>query len=379
MTEPLFHLISRPDWDAVGDLYAPPSLTTEGFVHLSTSAQVPGTATMFYADVPDLLVLEVSVPADDPRLRWEESIGPRGLELFPHFHAPIPRALITAADPWAEPVDPAEFAPRRIVWEEDPDVPPPLPLTAHEARIRLEAGSRRFARLGEPGAQHTRLVSREAFGLPSGPDDSLPQEPFAAVLSCADARVPVEVVLGAATNELFVVRVAGNVPGRESLGSLHYAVENLSTLRVVTVLGHSGCGAVTAAVDALLNPESYLSIVHDAPLRSIVDALLAGARLAVRAVELEYGRGPMQMGDSRAPLIELAVVANAALTAHALERDLAARPDVDVVYATYDLHRRGVGLPTSAGWSAGLHPAPTSGIELEAVLRGAARAILGPA
>ena len=54
------------------------------------------------------------------------------------------------------------------------------------------------------------------------------QEPFAAVLGCADARVPVEIVFGQGFNDLFVVRVAGNVLGDECLGSLDFAVSNLA-------------------------------------------------------------------------------------------------------------------------------------------------------
>lgn len=368
----LFHLISRADWAAAGDPYSPASLGTEGFVHLSTAEQVDGTAAMFFAGRDDLLLLQITVPADDRLLRWDESIGPQGVERFPHYYGPVPRSLVTAVEPWEAGV--TTGTPRRIVWQESPEVTTPPPASAHEARVRLESGSRRFARLGDPGSQLTRLVGPEAFGL--APDGDLAQEPYAAVLGCSDARVPVELVLGAATNELFVVRVAGNVPGRECLGSLHYAAGNLPTVRTVVVLGHSGCGAVTAAADALLDPESYLGIVHDAPLRAIVDALLAGVRLAVRAVEQEFGSG-LDVRAARSHLVELAVTANAAITAHALARDLAGHEGLEVVYATYDLGRRGVGRPGGGGWAAGLHDAPRDEAEIDAVLRDAARTVFG--
>jgi len=375
----LFHLIPAEQWIEVdgSDEYEPASLASEGFVHLSTAAQVAGTAAMFFDDEPDVILLEVTVRDDDPRLKWEESIGPSGVEKFPHFYGPLPTEFITSATPWAQAQNPAKQL-RRLTWQERAEGSPPLPATAHDARIRLEAGSRRFARLGEPGARHTRLVSVEAFGLPLAEDQGLPQEPYAAVLSCSDARVPVELVLGAAANELFVVRVAGNVPGRECLGSLHYAAAALPTMKVMTVLGHSGCGAVTAAVDALLQPESYLAIVHDAPLRSIVDALLAGVRLAVRAVELEVGANPLRLAGSREALIDLSVIANAAITAHVLARDLTGRDDVDVLWATYDLHRRRIGRPGEKHWQSGLHTAPSDEIELDQVLREAAKAAFAP-
>ena len=66
-------------------------------------------------------------------------------------------------------------------------------------------------------------------------------------------------------NDLFVIRVAGNGLGTEVLGSLKYAVEHLGgTLKLVVVLGHSGCGALTTAVDVFLNPGDYLALATQA-------------------------------------------------------------------------------------------------------------------
>lgn len=73
------------------------------------------------------------------------------------------------------------------------------------------------------------------------------QEPFAAVLSCADSRVPVELVFDQTIGQLFVVRVAGNFVTAEILGSLEYGAAVLGT-KVILVLGHSSCGAVTATM-----------------------------------------------------------------------------------------------------------------------------------
>ena len=71
------------------------------------------------------------------------------------------------------------------------------------------------------------------------------QRPFAAVLGCSDARVPIELIFNEGPNDLFIVRVAGGGLGLEVLGSLKYAVEQLGgTLKLIVVLGHSGCGAV---------------------------------------------------------------------------------------------------------------------------------------
>ena len=78
--------------------------------------------------------------------------------------------------------------------------------------------------------------------------------------------MPIELIFNEGPNDLFVIRVAGNGLGTDVLGSLKYAVDNLSgSLKLIVVLGHSGCGALTAAVDVFLNPENYLSLL---PARS---------------------------------------------------------------------------------------------------------------
>lgn len=76
------------------------------------------------------------------------------------------------------------------------------------------------------------------------------QEPFAAILACADSRVPPVDIFDQGIGDLFVVRVAGNVIGDHSLGSLEYAVSHLHT-PLVMVLGHSSCGAVGAVASGV--------------------------------------------------------------------------------------------------------------------------------
>ncbi len=75
------------------------------------------------------------------------------------------------------------------------------------------------------------------------------QEPFAAVLSCADSRVPVELVFDQTIGHIFVARVAGNVASSVVIASLEYAAAVLGT-KVIVVMGHSGCGAVKATIQA---------------------------------------------------------------------------------------------------------------------------------
>src|SRR5262249_20330357 len=74
------------------------------------------------------------------------------------------------------------------------------------------------------------------------------QHPHAAVLACADSRVPPEIVFDQGLGDLFTIRVAGNIPAEGEMASLEYAAEHLH-VPVVVVLGHQKCGGVTAAVE----------------------------------------------------------------------------------------------------------------------------------
>jgi carbonic anhydrase len=87
------------------------------------------------------------------------------------------------------------------------------------------------------------------------------QKPFAAVLSCADSRVPVEVLFDRGIGDIFVVRDAGNIATKTDIGSIEYAVDHLGTPLVV-VLGHTKCGAVGAAVQGGEAPPNIQAIVE---------------------------------------------------------------------------------------------------------------------
>ena len=179
-----------------------------------------------------------------------------------------------------------------LVWRYDPAVPDPF-VAAGDG-----GGGAAAARAGEPGVRRRAPAPRGGRGSPARDADrragrrprrgaALPPEhvPFAAVVGCSDARVPLELVLGQQANDVFVVRVAGNVLGRECLGSLEYAVDHLEGLRLLVVLGHTNCGAVRAAVDAYLDPPAYLVGAADPPLRAIIDGLMAPVRAAAQALE----------------------------------------------------------------------------------------------
>ena len=111
---------------------------------------------------------------------------------------------------------------------------------ARDGLARMKAGNARF--VADKPHHAGQSASRRA-ALAEG------QHPYATVLTCSDSRVPPELIFDAGLGELFVVRTAGHVVDAAALGSVEYAVEHLHTPTIV-VLGHSGCGAVKATVEA---------------------------------------------------------------------------------------------------------------------------------
>ena len=115
----------------------------------------------------------------------------------------------------------------------------PRALSPDEALQRLMEGNERFASDRMTNIVQSLNILRQ--------HTVEKQEPFATVLSCADSRVPVELVFDQTIGHLFVARVAGNFVTREIQGSLEYGAAVLGT-KVILVLGHSSCGAVTATM-----------------------------------------------------------------------------------------------------------------------------------
>ena len=115
------------------------------------------------------------------------------------------------------------------------------PLTPDAALRALMAGNERFDNNQLTSVEHDLRMLKE--------NTVEKQEPFAAVLACADSRVPIELVFDQTIGHLFVTRVAGNIVTPEIIASLEYAVAVLG-VKVLLVLGHTGCGAVKAAMKA---------------------------------------------------------------------------------------------------------------------------------
>jgi len=231
-----------------------------------------------------------------------------------------------------------------------------LPRDAQAARERLGGGNRAFAQalanLRDAPEPARRVIELDAADLGLAGDGAPAQRPFAAILGCADARVPVELLFGEGPNDLFVVRVAGNGLGNEVLASLRYAVEHLGgSLKLIAVLGHSGCGAVTAAVDVFLEPHNYLELAPKHMLRSLLDRLVIVVHASARSMAEVLGPEVARRPGYRAALVEVAAVTNAALAAYTLQQQLSelAPGGVEAAYGIYVLETREVWNPQGVG------------------------------
>lgn len=246
-----------------------------------------------------------------------------------------------------------------IIYRYDPSQPHSIksPTTSGQAKELLERGNEGFARILETDSvdgHATRIIpiAAQDLGLRPPGETEHPHEPFAIVVGCSDARVPVELVFSQGVNDLFVMRVAGNVLGTEILGSIDFALHNLAeSIRLVVVLGHTRCGAVIAATDAFLDAASYLTLSAEHNLRAVVNQILPAVRLSHNAMLTCYGDTVRNNSGLRDALIDTAVVANAGLIATTVAHHvrLAGATNVKVLFGVYYLETRSVGIPGLAG------------------------------
>jgi carbonic anhydrase len=271
-----------------------------------------------------------------------------------------------------------------IVYRYDPHAPleAELPQTAEAALERLATGNARYADLVARMQAATFSQSKQdqivipvtplTMGIPLASGLMLPQRPYAMVLGCSDARAPVEHIFDCGANEVFVVRVAGNVLGLECLGSVDYAVTHLDSLRTGVVLGHTGCGAVTAAVDMYLAPREFTNLSVRHPVRSLVDRIMLAVRAASRALQEEHGQDKPSPEDYRQQLITAAVYLNAAVTAFDVQREVRdiVQKDIGIAYGVYNVSRSRVSALPLAGRPDDVPaflPAPNSAEEFAAL------------
>jgi carbonic anhydrase len=161
-------------------------------------------------------------------------------------------------------------------------------VTPDAALQRLVQGNKRFVKAHT--THHALTIKETRKELAGG------QKPYAVILSCSDSRVPPEIVFDETLGQLFVVRVAGNILDPVVLGSIEYAVEHFGSA-LIMVLGHEGCGAVTAAYDAIGKPEGNVG--------AVIDPILPAAQKAK----------DLMKGKSRAEQVEGAIDLNIDLVA----------------------------------------------------------------
>jgi carbonic anhydrase len=220
--------------------------------------------------------------------------------------------------------------------------------TPAEAVNLLQAGHRQYVELCRRvrAASLGNSPATDVMTIPSSPlargmslvrGAAPPQNPFAIILSCSDARVPVEELFQVCANSVFVVRVAGNTIGNDSLASISYALDQFrDSIRLVAVLGHTSCGAVSAAVDCFQRPERAAAFAGNEPLRSLIERLSRPVRLAADAQSAGVN---CDDASTRVTLIESAAYINAASTAFELRQLLGLANDqsVQMMYGVYDL------------------------------------------
>jgi carbonic anhydrase len=159
----------------------------------------------------------------------------------------------------------------------------PAGMPADKAMAVLMEGNHRYVTHGET---HPDATLERRHELAGG------QHPYAVIVGCSDSRVPPELVFDAGLGDLFVIRDAGNVVDEVVLGSVEYAVQHLG-VKLVLVLGHESCGAVTAAVNHAR--EAHITTIVEAiqpalneskgqPGDPVHNCVLANARLAAKQI-----------------------------------------------------------------------------------------------
>ncbi|HET6424590.1 MAG TPA: carbonic anhydrase [Planctomycetaceae bacterium] len=163
----------------------------------------------------------------------------------------------------------------------------PPPATPQEALRRLKDGNQRFV-AGRSLSIHRDLNRVKAIAAR--------QTPFAAFLGCADSRVPVEFIFDQGFGDLFVSRIAGNIASSENIGSLEFGTQILGA-KVIYVLGHSSCGAVTATMQGREVPGQISSLFQY--IRPAVKVAKGDVEVAVR----ENVRNQAQLLAEASPVI----------------------------------------------------------------------------
>jgi carbonic anhydrase len=196
-----------------------------------------------------------------------------------------------------------------------------------EALQKLMEGNQRYVENQMTGTKLCDLTTRTSLAKS--------QHPYAIILTCSDSRVPPEIIFDKGLGEVFVIRVAGNVPDPIVLGSIEYAAEHLGS-PLVMVLGHERCGAVKATVDAKGKSSGSKNI--DAIVKVVAPAVKAATK------DCQACKDDKKCADTKKEeFVECVVDANAKIVAASLTknskilRHLLQEKKIKIVAAKYDL------------------------------------------
>lgn len=167
--------------------------------------------------------------------------------------------------------------------------------TPDEALQALMAGNARFANGAATTSKRSVARLREL---------EAEQTPFASILACSDSRVPLEILFDQGFGDLFVARVAGNIATAEVIGSLEYGTRVLGS-QIVMVLGHTGCGAVSATMKMGEVPGQIGSLfpyIHPA-VKDAADRVGGQQSPPVEAVVAENVRNQVEILRRASPVI----------------------------------------------------------------------------
>lgn len=200
-------------------------------------------------------------------------------------------------------------------------------VSSDDALQKLMDGNKRYV--------ENQMTGNKLCDLPTRTSLSKSQKPYAIILSCSDSRVPPEMIFDKGLGEVFVVRVAGNIPDPVVLGSIEYAAEHLGS-PLIMVLGHERCGAVKATVDA--KGKSTGSANIDA----IVKAIEPSVKPAIK--NCDACKGEQNCSETKkGELVECVIDVNAKTVAANLTKKskilkhLVAEKKIKIVAAKYDL------------------------------------------
>jgi carbonic anhydrase len=198
-------------------------------------------------------------------------------------------------------------------------------ISADEALQMLMDGNKRYVE--NKCDSHCDTASRKALATS--------QKPYAIILSCSDSRVPPEIIFDKGLGEIFVIRVAGNVPDPVVLGSIEYAAEHLGS-PLIMVLGHERCGAVKATIEAKGKTTGSRNI--DAIVKTVAASVTAATKACeackgnVRCTENKAAEFAECLADANAKSIAANLTKQSPILKHLTEEK-----KIKIVVAKYDL------------------------------------------